>query len=148
MKPSPPAPVILFDGVCNLCSGTVKFVFRRDAGRLFYFAPLQSAAGRRLLDSHGLSDHELESMVLIEDGGAYRKSTAALRIAKKLHRGWPLLYAFIIIPRPIRDAVYDFIGRNRYRWFGRKEVCWLPQGELLQRFLPDEETAGQSPGKE
>ena len=91
--------------------------------------------------AHGLPENSLDSMVLIEDGKAYRKSTAALRIARQLNAAWPLLYAFIIVPRPIRDAVYDFIGGNRYRWFGRKEVCWIPDGPLSDRFLSEQNEA-------
>ena len=124
-------PVILFDGVCNLCTGSVRFVLARDSKRRFRFASLQSAAAERLL---GERDN-LESMVLIEDGAVYRKSTAALRIARRLDGGWPLLAALLFVPRTLRDAVYDWVGRRRYRLFGKRDVCWTPQPELADRFL-------------
>ena len=124
-------PVILFDGVCNLCTASVRFVIGRDRRRRFRFASLQSAAAERLL---GQRDN-LESMVLVQDGRTYRKSTAALRIARRLDGLWPLLSVLLVIPRPLRDAVYDWIGARRYRWFGRREVCWAPRPELAERFL-------------
>ena len=124
-------PVILFDGVCNLCTGSVRFVLARDSNRRFRFASLQSAAAERLL---GQRDN-LESMVLVESGSVYRKSTAALRIARRLDGGWPLLAALLLVPRPLRDAVYDWIGRRRYCLFGKRDACWAPQPELADRFL-------------
>jgi len=124
-------PIILFDGVCNLCTASVRFVIARDSRRRFRFASLQSAAAERLLGERD----QLESMVLVTDGKTYRKSTAALLIAKRLDGAWPLLAAFLVIPRPLRDAVYDFIGRRRYRMFGKREECWVPRPELTERFL-------------
>ena len=124
-------PVILFDGVCNLCTGSVQFVIERDSRKQFRFASLQSPVAERLL---GRRD-DLESMVLVEDGAIYRKSTAALRIARRLDGLWPLLSVLLLIPRPLRDAVYDAIGRRRYRLFGRRAACWAPGAELAERFL-------------
>jgi predicted DCC family thiol-disulfide oxidoreductase YuxK len=124
-------PIILFDGVCNLCTGSVQFVIERDARKRFRFASLQSPTAERLL---GRRD-DLESMVLVENGQVYRKSTAALRIARRLDGAWPLLAAFLVIPRFLRDAVYDWIGRRRYRLFGRRDTCWVPRPELTERFL-------------
>jgi predicted DCC family thiol-disulfide oxidoreductase YuxK len=124
-------PIILFDGVCNLCTGSVRFVIARDSRKRFRFASLQSAAAERLL---GERDN-LESMVLVQDGTIYRKSSAALRIARRLDGGWPLLAALLLIPRPLRDAAYDWIGRRRYRMFGKRDDCWTPQPELSDRFL-------------
>lgn len=124
-------PVILFDGVCNLCTRSVQFVIARDSRKRFRFASLQSPAAERLL---GRRD-DLESMVLVEHGKAYRKSTAALRIARRLDGAWPLLAAFLVIPRFLRDAAYDWIGRRRYRMFGKRETCWTPRPELAERFL-------------
>jgi predicted DCC family thiol-disulfide oxidoreductase YuxK len=124
-------PIILFDGVCNLCTASVRFVIARDSRRRFRFASLQSAAAERLLGERD----QLESMVLVADGKSYRKSTAALLIAKRLDGAWPLLAAFLVIPRPLRDAVYDFIGRRRYRMFGKRDVCWVPRPDLAERFL-------------
>jgi predicted DCC family thiol-disulfide oxidoreductase YuxK len=124
-------PIILFDGVCNLCTGSVQFVIERDARKRFRFASLQSPTAERLL---GRRD-DLESMVLVEDGKIHRKSTAALRIARQLDGAWPLLAVFLVIPRFLRDAVYDWIGRRRYRMFGKRDTCWLPSAELSDRFL-------------
>jgi len=124
-------PVILFDGVCNLCTGSVQFVIERDSRKQFRFASLQSPVAERLL---GRRD-DLESMVLVQDGKIYRKSTAALLIAKRLDGLWPLLAAFLVIPRFLRDAAYDWIGRRRYRMFGKRDVCWTPRPELAERFL-------------
>lgn len=124
-------PLILFDGVCNLCTGSVRFVIERDSRRRFRFASLQSASAERLL---GARD-QLESMVLLADGKTYRKSTAALLIAKRLDGAWPLLSLLLVIPRPLRDACYDWIGRRRYRLFGKRDSCWTPQAGLAERFL-------------
>jgi len=124
-------PVILFDGVCNLCTGSVQFVIERDSRRQFRFASLQSAAAERLLGSRD----QLESMVLVAGGKVYRKSTAALLIARRLDGLWPLLAAFLVIPKFLRDAVYDWIGSRRYRMFGKRDVCWTPKPELAERFL-------------
>lgn len=128
-------PTLLFDGVCNLCSGSVQFILKRDRQGRFRFASLQSEVGRRLMTEHGLDPDALSSVVLIEDGRAYQESTAALRIARHLPGAWKLLRAFLVIPRPLRDAAYRLIARNRYRWFGKTESCWLPTPELRARFL-------------
>ncbi|CAN5908482.1 thiol-disulfide oxidoreductase DCC family protein [soil metagenome] len=127
--------VLLFDGVCNLCNGAVLFVIDRDPEGYFRFAPLQSDFAQRLLDHHGCGEADLSSMVLLEEGRCYTRSTAALRIARRLPGLWPLLFAFIVVPRPVRDAVYDWIARNRYRWFGRTESCRIPTPALSGRFL-------------
>lgn len=124
-------PVILFDGVCNLCTGSVRFVIARDARKQFRFASLQSPAAEKLLGERS----PLDTMVLVMGGTTYRKSTAALLIARRLDGLWPLLAVFLAIPRFLRDAVYDWIGKRRYRMFGRTEACWQPQPELAERFL-------------
>ena len=124
-------PIILFDGVCNLCTSSVQFVIERDSRKRFRFASLQSAAAERLL---GARD-QLDSMVLVADGRIHRRSTAALLIAKRLDGAWPLLALLLAVPRPLRDALYDWIGRRRYRMFGRRETCWVPQAALTERFL-------------
>ena len=124
-------PVILFDGVCNLCTGSVQFVIERDSRKRFRFASLQSPVAEKLL---GRRD-DLESMVLVQDGKTYRKSTAALLIAKRLDGLWPALSVFLVVPRFLRDAVYDWIGRRRYRMFGKRDVCWTPSAKLADRFL-------------
>jgi predicted DCC family thiol-disulfide oxidoreductase YuxK len=129
-------PVILFDGVCNLCSGIVQFVIRHDPppGQ-FKMAALQSEAGQRLLREHGLPTDDFDSFVLIEPGGAYVRSTAALRVTRRLGFPRSLAYGLIIVPRPLRDVVYRWIARNRYRWFGQREACLMPDAELRARFL-------------
>ena len=130
-------PVILFDGVCNLCNATVNFLLDRDPDARFRFAALQSPAAAQLFAEHGHAPPAVEpdSIVLIEGGRLYERSTAALRIARLLRSPWRVLYAFIVVPRPLRDLVYRFIARNRYRWIGRKDVCRVPTPELRARFL-------------
>lgn len=123
-------PVILFDGVCNLCHGAVRFIIRRDRAARFRFASLQSEPGRRLA-----AGPAPDSILLVENGLRYDRSTAALRIARRLDGAWPLLYAFIVVPRPLRDALYAWIARHRYRWFGRLDACPLPDPRLADRFL-------------
>jgi predicted DCC family thiol-disulfide oxidoreductase YuxK len=131
---SPEKPVILFDGVCNLCNSSVNFVIDRDPQGTIYFAPLQSEYARKILEKHQIG-MELNTIVLLEDGKVYDRSTAALRIARLLNGPWPLLYASIVIPRFIRDGVYRWIARNRYRWFGKTQACRVPTPELQARFL-------------
>jgi predicted DCC family thiol-disulfide oxidoreductase YuxK len=128
-------PIVLFDGVCNLCNGSVQFLLKRDPEGRFRFAALQSDAGRRLMAEHGLDVDALSSVLLIEGGRVWQESSAALRIASHLPGAWKLLRVFAVVPRPLRDAVYRWIARNRYRWFGRTETCWLPTPELEARFL-------------
>ena len=128
-------PVVLFDGVCNLCNATVNFLIDRDPDGVFRFGALQSEAARPLLHRHGLSATELSSVVLIEDGHVYTRSTAALRIARRLPGLWPLLQVFYAVPTPLRDLVYDVIARNRYRWFGKRDACRVPTPDLRARFL-------------
>jgi predicted DCC family thiol-disulfide oxidoreductase YuxK len=133
---APLPSILLFDGHCNLCSGTVRFILKRDRKRRFRYAPLGGPSSVALLAGTGLDIRHMDSFVLSEDGGLWQRSTAALRIARQLDGAWPILYAFIIVPRPVRDAVYDFISRNRYRWFGKRETCWLPRKEWEPLF-PD-----------
>jgi len=128
--------IILFDGVCNLCSASVQLVIRNDPKGYFQFASLQSIAGKELMLQYNLAEWDTpESLVLIENGKAYQFSTAALRIARKLKGLYPLLYIFIIVPPFIRNSVYNFIAKNRYKWWGKQESCWLPSPELKMRFL-------------
>ena len=133
--PTPEPALVLFDGVCNLCQGSVQFILLRDPKGRFRFASLQSDEGRRRLAEHGLNAESLNSVVLIEDGKVFRRSTAALRIARHLSGAWPLAAVFWIVPRPLRDLVYDFVARNRYRWFGKTEACMVPRPEWRARFL-------------
>jgi predicted DCC family thiol-disulfide oxidoreductase YuxK len=127
--------VILFDGFCNLCNGAVLFVIKRDKKVKFSFASLQSSFGQIQLKQYGLSSDELSTIVLLKDGRIFTKSTAALEIAKNLDGLWPAFYFFRIVPPLIRNFVYDFIAQNRYRWFGKWEVCMIPTPELKARFI-------------
>ncbi len=128
-------PIVLFDGVCNLCNGAVHFIIRNDKKNVFMFTPLQSVAGQKLLAQYDFPLDELNSFILIYNGKAYTKSTGALMVAKKLNGLWPLLYSYIIIPKFIRDSIYTFIGTNRYKWFGKKNECMIPTPQLKARFL-------------
>jgi predicted DCC family thiol-disulfide oxidoreductase YuxK len=126
--------VILFDGVCNLCNGAVRFVIERDPAGRFQFAALQSAAAARLVGSRS-RDRLPDSIVLVEDGRLWTRSTAALRIARRLRFPWPAAYAMIVVPRPLRDWIYNLVARNRYTWFGRRDACMVPAPALQARFL-------------
>lgn len=137
---SEPDLILLFDGVCNLCHGTVRFVIRHDPEARFRFTSLQSSFGKRLAERHGVVGDLLQSMLLLEDHRLHSKSTAALRIARRLRWPWPLAYGLIVIPRPLRDRVYDFVGGRRYRWFGKRDYCVISQPGQEHRFLVDEET--------
>lgn len=127
--------IILFDGVCNLCNGTVQFILKRDPKGYFQFASLQSDAGQELLKKYNLPTEVFNSFVLIENDNAYLQSTGALRVARRLNAAWPMLYGFIIVPAFIRNFFYNLISKNRYRWFGKKEECMLPLPEWKGRFL-------------
>jgi predicted DCC family thiol-disulfide oxidoreductase YuxK len=127
--------IILFDGVCNLCNGAVNFIIQKDKKPLYSFASLQSDFGKNLLKQFGLKSNDLNSFVLIENGKAYLKSSAALRIAKNLGGIYSILYGFMIVPRFIRDFVYSIIANNRYRWFGKTNECMIPTPQLQARFL-------------
>ena len=136
--------IVLFDGVCNLCNASINFIIDNDEKGYFKFASLQSTEARQFLEQcaetgKGLSVNEkydpLSSIVLYEGGRCYRASTAVLRIARKLKGAWPLLYACMAIPAPIRDTVYNWVAQNRYRWFGKQEVCRIPTPDLRARFL-------------
>ncbi|ELY90986.1 thiol-disulfide oxidoreductase DCC family protein [Natrialba taiwanensis] len=128
-------PIVLFDGVCNLCNGFVQFLVPRDTDEQFYFASLQSDTGQKLLAEHGLPTDELESIVLIEGDDCYVKSDAVLRIAALLGGIYRLLSPFRFVPRLIRDRVYELVAANRYRLFGKKDRCLMPTGNVQQRFL-------------
>ena len=127
--------IILFDGVCNLCNNSVTFVIKRDFKNSFKFAALQSEAGQELIKEFNIDTNKTDSIILVDGEQAYIKSTAALRIAKELKGGWPLLYGFIIFPAFLRNWVYDWVARNRYKWFGKKDSCMIPTSELQDRFL-------------
>ncbi len=127
--------IILFDGVCNLCNGFVNFVIDHDPKKKFRFAALQSRIGERMKEQYNLHQVSTESVILIENGKAYRESSAALRIGKQLTGGWKLFYIFMIVPPFIRDTVYRWIARNRYRWFGKQDNCRIPEPGIMDRFL-------------
>ena len=127
--------IILFDGVCNFCNGAINFVLKQDKKGVFRFAPLQSEAGQRLLKQYNLSTAEFDSFVLIDNGKIYKKSSASLRVMNKLPWYWKEAQLLRIIPTAFRDAIYDFIAKNRYKWFGKKEQCMIPTPEMRNRFL-------------
>lgn len=127
-------PVILFDGVCNLCNSSVQKIITADPERKFRFASLQGEFGQQVLKQFHLPPSELSSFILLENNQIFTKSTGALKVARRLSGAWPLFYAFILVPRFIRDGVYNIIARNRYKWFGKKESCMIPSPELKELF--------------
>jgi len=127
-------PVILFDGVCNLCHGAIRFLVRHDDAGVFRFAPLDSPPGRALLRAHGLPTEDHDSFVLVDGDGAHRKSTAALRVARRLDAPWRLAWTARIVPRRLRDGVYDLVARYRYDAFGTRESCTVPEPAVRERF--------------
>lgn len=129
--------ILLFDGYCSLCNASVDFVLKRDANKKILFAAIQSPAGQRVLKQYGYPSSYLDSLILVEKGKVYLGSTAALRVARQLRRGWPLLYPLIILPKGIRDRIYQWIGANRYAWFGRRAHCRMPTPSEKERFLTE-----------
>lgn len=130
-----PYKIILFDGVCNLCNGAVNFLIRHDKKNKFKFAALQDEVGKKLVLQYGIDTKTTDSIVLLDQNKAYTKSTAALRISKYLSGAYPLLYMLIIVPAFFRNRVYDWVAKNRYRWFGKKESCMVPTPELKEKFI-------------
>ncbi|HYK75230.1 MAG TPA: thiol-disulfide oxidoreductase DCC family protein [Pseudoneobacillus sp.] len=126
--------IILFDGVCNFCNSSVQFIIKRDPSGIFKFASLQSEMGRKRLQQVGLSE-DIESIVLIIDDKYYIKSSASLQICRRLNGAWKLFYILRVVPVPVRDYFYNFIAKNRYKWFGKKKSCSLPTPEIRDRFL-------------
>lgn len=127
--------IILFDGICNLCNNVVQFVIKRDPECYFSFASLQSDFSRDLLSKMDAPQGDVSSILLIEKGKVYHKSTAALRISRHLNRGWKAAVILYLIPPFIRDAIYSFIARHRYRWFGKRNECMTPNPSIKKRFL-------------
>nr|WP_297788678.1 thiol-disulfide oxidoreductase DCC family protein [uncultured Allomuricauda sp.] len=128
--------IILFDGVCNLCNSSVQFVIKRDKKDLFRYAALQSEVGQKLVNQRHIDTSKVDSIILIEPGVAYyTKSDAALEIAQELGGIWKLTGVFSWIPTSIRNAIYDFVAKNRYKWFGKKDACMIPTPELKAKFL-------------
>lgn len=130
-----PGMLILYDGVCNLCNHAVQTVLRNDRRKKFRFAALQGEIAKQLLQQYHLPVQKNDSFVLIDNGRVYERSSAALKVAKNLDGLWPLLYIFIIVPSFIRDAVYNLIAKNRYKWFGRNDNCLLPSPDYKERFI-------------
>ena len=132
--PSNP-PLLLFDGICNLCNASVQWIIKRDPREIFRFASLQSETGTAMLKKFNLPADSLDTVVLIDGDKCYTHADASLHIARLLGGPWRLLLVFSIVPRPLRNRVYNWIANNRYRWFGKKDQCWLPTPELRKRFV-------------
>lgn len=130
-------PTLLFDGVCNLCNVSVQFVIERDDAGDFSFASLQWESADALLDAVGAPHGDLDSVVLIENGEYYRKSSAAIRVGRHLGLPWSLLSVGRILPKRVRDRIYDFVAENRYSWFGKKDQCMIPEEDVSGRFLDE-----------
>jgi predicted DCC family thiol-disulfide oxidoreductase YuxK len=126
--------IVLFDGECNFCSTSVQFIIKRDPKAVFKFASMQSDIGKELLKNYRVPA-DLDSLILIKDHTYYCKSSAALKICKSLQGGWKLFSCLLVIPKPLRDYVYDIVAKNRYKWFGKKDSCMLPSPEIKNRFL-------------
>ena len=127
--------IIFFDGVCNLCNASVKFIIKNDPKALFNFAPLQSQFAKKILKHKNISTEKFESLILIEDDDVFLKSTAALKIARNLKGLWPVFYPLIFIPFPVRNIFYNLIAKHRYRLFGQKDSCMIPSKGIKNRFL-------------
>lgn len=130
--------IVFFDGVCNLCNASIDFIIKRDRHNKFLVGALQDGFSKGLLSKHQVKEDYLDSLVLLENGEIFYKSTAALKIARKLSGLWPVFYPLIILPTWLRDPVYDFIGKNRYSWFGKKNTCRIPTPEEKSKFLSKE----------
>lgn len=128
-------PIILFDGVCNFCNSAVNFTIKRNTKANIMFTPIQSDAGKKLMKQYNLPLNDMQSFIYIENGKAYTRSTAALKVCRHLRGLWPLCYSFIIVPKFIRDGVYNWIAKNRYKWFGLRQECMIPTPEVKTRFL-------------
>jgi len=128
-------PIILFDGVCNLCTWSVQFIIKRDPVARFRFVSLQSPIGQRLLAELGVSSQTIDSFVLIEGRSWHINSDAALRVTRHLSGLWPLLTVLRLLPRPLRDWAYARVASNRYRWFGQPDACMVPSPAIRDRFL-------------
>ncbi len=135
MKKINSQPLLLFDGICNLCNSSVQFIISHDRQKKFTFASLQSDAAKEILLQFDTKYFNLDSIILIYNDKIYSKSAAIIRVGMLLGKGFSLSVIFYIIPRFIRDWMYDFIAKNRYKWFGKKESCMLPNKDLKNRFL-------------
>ncbi|MDT0551737.1 thiol-disulfide oxidoreductase DCC family protein [Urechidicola vernalis] len=135
MKKITPQPLILFDGICNLCNSSVQFVLKKDKNKQFIFASIQSDAAKEILLQFSKNNSDLGSIFLIHKDHLYTKSSAILRIGKLLGRFYSLAIIFWVVPKPIRNWVYDYIAKNRYKWYGKKDECMIPTPEIKSRFL-------------
>jgi predicted DCC family thiol-disulfide oxidoreductase YuxK len=128
--------IVMFDGFCNLCNSSVQFILNRDPEEKFVFAALTWPVAQTILKQNPGFEN-VDSILLFQNSRLYHKSSAALRIAGKLKGFWPLLKIFLLVPKPVRDIIYDWIAKNRYRWFGKKESCMIPDRDLSHRFLTE-----------
>ncbi len=135
IDPTPGNAVLIFDGVCNFCDRSVGFVLKRDRRGRFLFASNQSRAGSALLERFGVDSRSVQSVYLVEGDKIWAKSAAALEIARRMPLPWNLAYGFVLVPKFLRDAIYDWIARNRYRWFGKADSCRMPTAADRSRFL-------------
>lgn len=126
--------IVMFDGECNLCNKSVQFILKRDQNDYFLFSSLQNDTAKKLLEQYD-SHHHIESLIFIEKGKIYEKSSAALRICRHLNGIWKIGYLGLIIPKPFRDYLYSIIAKNRYHWFGKRDSCMIPSSEIQKRFL-------------
>ncbi|WRP04848.1 thiol-disulfide oxidoreductase DCC family protein [Rossellomorea aquimaris] len=126
--------IILFDGICNFCNSSVRFIIERDPEGIYQFASLQSDIGQKLLKKHNVP-YTTDSIVLIENHKAYVESTAALKVCSQLTWPWKFFTTCLIVPKPLRDRVYRWIALNRYKWFGKQETCELPSQNIRERFI-------------
>ena len=134
-KSKEPKAIVIFDGFCNFCSWSVLFIIRKDRKEKFNFSASQTPAGEELLLENGMGELANHSIVLIMGNTVYSKSDAVLRIARRLSGLWPIFYCLILLPRRFRDYFYDLIARNRYRFFGMRDDCFLPSEQIRARFL-------------
>ena len=128
-------PILVFDGVCNLCDGSIQYIIPRDPDGTLRFAPLQSDLGETVRESAGLSTDDLKTVVLVDDGMAYTKSDAAIRVGEHLGGPYRLLSLGRLLPRSLRDRIYDFVADHRYDWFGKKDQCLIPDEDVSDRFI-------------
>ena len=133
-----PSGIIIFDGVCNFCNKSINFIISRDKHKQLRFAPRQSAAGQRLLKEHNIDPETVNSLVLIQAGKAYTKSTAVLRIVRYLNKLWPVFAIFAVVPTPLRDAIYGLVAKYRYKIAGTNATCKIPTADVRERFLTEE----------
>jgi hypothetical protein len=127
--------LVMFDGVCNFCNSSINFIIRNDKTDHFRFLTLQSERGQKIIKQYNLDPENLQTVILLENGRIYTRSTAALRIARKLKGGWKIFYGFIIVPAVLRDFFYNIVAKNRYKWWGKKESCMIPTPEVRKKFL-------------